>query len=228
MHKIKSYERMIPMKKKSVLYIILIITAFVFVAGCGSNALKEENEKLTKEVATIKDEKVVLEKENGVLKEENKNLKDNVDTNSENKSEKSKEFLTIYSVNSDNLKLENSGKVEIDKNKAIKENLQIVANEISKRYFNGLPIVIDKVENTSKGDIAVINLKEDKNNNKTWGNNYFQGSAGGSITSKLLKENLLQKEYLGKWIDGIRFTHEGKTIEYQHVEDLNNGPFMRK
>jgi len=216
------------MKKKSVLYIILIITVFVFEAGCGSNALKEENEKLTKEVATIKEEKGVLEKENSTLKEENKTLKDSADTKSQDKLEESKGTLAIYSVNSDNLKLENSGKLEIDKNKAIKENLQIVANEISKKYFNGLPVVIDKIENTSQGDIAVINLKEDKNNNKTWGNNYFQGSAGGSITSKLLKENLLQKEYSGKWIDGIRFTHEGRTIEYQHVEDLNNGPFMRK
>ena len=125
------------------------------------------------------------------------------------------------------LKPINLVKISIDDSESLKDKLQLAANEISKRYFAGLPIEVKSISTTASGQIAIVNLKENPENNKMWNRDFFQGSTGGSMTCTLLKENLLQRKYEGKWIDGIQFTYEGGEIEYQHVEELQNGPFMR-
>ena len=44
-------------------------------------------------------------------------------------------------------------------------------------------------------------------------------------TYKLYKNNLLQKNYSGDWIDGVKFTYKGKKIEFDHVPALGETNF---
>jgi hypothetical protein len=47
---------------------------------------------------------------------------------------------------------------------------------------------------------------------------YFQGSTGGTWTSKILTSNFLQKRYKGDWIDKLRFHYQGEEFEeWDHI-----------
>ncbi|MGL5348732.1 MAG: hypothetical protein ACRDA3_15395 [Peptostreptococcaceae bacterium] len=101
--------------------------------------------------------------------------------------------------------------IEVDKNKSIIEKLKIISNEISKELFENRVIEVLKIEN----NIAYINLKDDGINNSWY--NTFQGSTGASITAYGLLENFLQKEYTGKWIDGVYLTYNKEAPEMDHM-----------
>lgn len=215
--------------KKSMLYSVLIATLILFVTGCSSQeSLKEENNQVDNEIAIIKEESSKVYVENTKSKENivNKNKVDSKDVKNAN-TEKITRNITLHYVDDNTLKPINLVKISIDDSESLKDKLQLAANEISKRYFAGLPIEVKSISTTASGQIAIVNLKENPENNKMWNRDFFQGSTGGSMTCTLLKENLLQRKYEGKWIDGIQFTYEGGEIEYQHVEELQNGPFMR-
>ncbi|MDY4949411.1 MAG: hypothetical protein SO128_08550 [Clostridium cadaveris] len=215
--------------KKSMLYSVLIATLILFVTGCSSQeSLKEENNQVDNEIAIIKEESSKVYVENTKSKENivNNNKVDSKDVKNAN-TEKITRNITLHYVDDNTLKPINLVKISIDDSESLKDKLQLAANEISKRYFAGLPIEVKSISTTASGQIAIVNLKENPENNKMWNRDFFQGSTGGSMTCTLLKENLLQRKYEGKWIDGIQFTYEGGEIEYQHVEELQNGPFMR-
>lgn len=215
--------------KKSMLYSVLIATLILVVTGCSSQeSLKEENNQVDNEIAIIKEESSKVYVENTKSKENivNNNKVDSKDVKNAN-TEKITRNITLHYVDDNTLKPINLVKISIDDSESLKDKLQLAANEISKRYFAGLPIEVKSISTTASGQIAIVNLKENPENNKTWNRDFFQGSTGGSMTCTLLKENLLQRKYEGKWIDGIQFTYEGGEIEYQHVEELQNGPFMR-
>ncbi|GAA0693429.1 MULTISPECIES: hypothetical protein [Clostridium] len=215
--------------KKSMLYSVLIATLILFVTGCSSQeSLKEENNQVDNEIAIIKEESSKVYVENTKSKENivNNNKVDSKDVKNAN-TEKIIRNITLHYVDDNTLKPINLVKISIDDSESLKDKLQLAANEISKRYFAGLPIEVKSISTTASGQIAIVNLKENPENNKMWNRDFFQGSTGGSMTCTLLKENLLQRKYEGKWIDGIQFTYEGGEIEYQHVEELQNGPFMR-
>lgn len=215
--------------KKSMLYFVLIATLILVVTGCSSQeSLKEENNQVDNEIAIIKEESSKVYVENTKSKENivNNNKVDSKDVKNAN-TEKITRNITLHYVDDNTLKPINLVKISIDDSESLKDKLQLAANEISKRYFAGLPIEVKSISTTASGQIAIVNLKENPENNKTWNRDFFQGSTGGSMTCTLLKENLLQRKYEGKWIDGIQFTYEGGEIEYQHVEELQNGPFMR-
>lgn len=101
--------------------------------------------------------------------------------------------------------------VEVDKNKEIYEKLEVIANEVSNKIFEGREIKVLHVED----NIAYIDLK-DKNKNNTWYNS-FQGSVGGSCTAYALLTNLLQEYYNGDWIKGIYLTYNGESPEMDHL-----------
>lgn len=215
--------------KKSMLYSVLIATLILFVTGCSSQeSLKEENNQVDNEIAIIKEESSKVYVENTKSKENivNNNKVDSKDVKNAN-TEKIIRNITLHYMDDNTLKPINLVKISIDDSESLKDKLQLAANEISKRYFAGLPIEVKSISTTASGQIAIVNLKENPENNKMWNRDFFQGSTGGSMTCTLLKENLLQRKYEGKWIDGIQFTYEGGEIEYQHVEELQNGPFMR-
>lgn len=106
------------------------------------------------------------------------------------------------------------GNIMVDESLALKDKLNLILDEVSRLKFDNAPIKCLKIEN----NIAYIDIKEDKNKNY-WSSKFFQGSTGASITSYTLVESLLQREYKGKWIDGIYFTYEGeKDVEFDHLD----------
>lgn len=219
------------MKKKKALYVVILIaTLMLFGNGCSNEkSLKEENNKLANDISIIKQEGSEPQDEDNKIKDiSNSEKKDSSKDDVKKVTEKIPKNITLHYVDDNTLKPINSVKVEIDDSKSLKDKLQLAANETSKRYFAGLPIEVKSISTTANGQIAIVNLKESPENKKSWDKNFFQGSTGGSMTCALLKENLLQRKYEGKWIDGIQFTYEGGNIEHQHVEELQNGPFMRK
>lgn len=112
--------------------------------------------------------------------------------------------------------------------------LQQVANLLSRYLFCDLPIDVVSIDN----QVATVNLKEHAwvetagpdaplpdypgCDGKTWRSHYFQGSAGGSITSTILIRSLLQPEYEGPWLQGVQFLYENTPIDasssqFQHL-----------
>ncbi|MGL5752622.1 MAG: hypothetical protein ACRCXT_18945 [Paraclostridium sp.] len=105
------------------------------------------------------------------------------------------------------------GNLNIDENKALEENLNVLIKEIARLQFDNAPIQLVKIEN----NVAYIDLHEGTDKNY-WSTGYFQGSTGGSITEYTLTESILQRNYSGKWINGVHFSYEGKTnMEFDHI-----------
>lgn len=99
----------------------------------------------------------------------------------------------------------------------VADNIKKILNQISKDYFDGKTINLKDIETINNKKIAVIDLGKDKD----YWNQRMQGSLGGEITEYTLIENVLQREYKGYWIDGVKFILDGKQVqEAQHAEKL--------
>ena len=113
--------------------------------------------------------------------------------------------------------------------------VQSLADALSKRNFRGLPIVLIDLTKQNGKLIAHIDLREGKTLQQTdvlnsWAQNFFQGTAGGRVTSQALIKTFLQEEYRGEWIDGVVFSYQGRPImesEFEHMVGLQ-GIHMRK
>lgn len=90
----------------------------------------------------------------------------------------------------------------------VAENLKEILSTLSTKYFNGYNIELSTIENINSQKIAVINLTGDE----LFWNQKMQGSLGGSVTEYTLIENVLQRDYPGYWINGVRFTINNKPI----------------
>ncbi len=116
------------------------------------------------------------------------------------------------------------------------QGLGLLCRELS-HEFGGLPVVPVRVRKEQDDLIAVIDLRESTSNSgrraedmtgPNWCGGYLQGSTGGGMTSSALKETILQREYKGPWINGARFSYEGKPFSGQDFihTDLS-GTFLR-
>lgn len=138
---------------------------------------------------------------------------------------------SLYKGDSNAEKVEKFKELKIKSEASINDKLTYLASELSKEVFSGLEIKIESIKDENGKKIAVINLIENeefmkatddsKYKFKSWSNNFFQGSAGGGITSKVLKETFLQRDLKAEWIDGIRFLYNGGEVGFQHVESLS-------
>lgn len=135
--------------------------------------------------------------------------------------------LLLYSkdVNTDEQVI--VGEVEVNEDLSLEEKIEKLSKELSEKVFDNLPIEFVKINDIEGKKIALFNLDELGNNAKditfdkyegvNWINNYFAGSAGGSITEYTLLTTLLQRNYIGEWVDGIEFTYKNSKIEFDHV-----------
>ncbi|MGL5068505.1 MAG: hypothetical protein ACRC6T_11920 [Sarcina sp.] len=99
----------------------------------------------------------------------------------------------------------------------VAENLRKITSTISSKYFDGLAINLTTIETIGSKKIAVVDLGGDE---FAW-NQRMQGSTGASITEHDLISNILQRGYEGYWVDGVRFTLNGKSIEDTgHIPNL--------
>lgn len=153
--------------------------------------------------------------------------------NNKNQDMKANENFKIYSmdINTDDeiiidtLVLDNS--IE-----TIEDKLIAITEKLSDKQFKSLPIELLEIEDIDGKKVAVFNLQESEENKNekdwskfigpSWANNFFQGSAGGRWTCYTLQTTILQPDYDGEWIDGVKFLYMGEENKYfQHIEGLD-------
>ncbi|MGL5821008.1 MAG: hypothetical protein ACRCYE_05155 [Sarcina sp.] len=97
----------------------------------------------------------------------------------------------------------------------VADNIREILSTISNKFFNGQLLSLKTIENIGNKKIAVIDLVGNK-----W-TNTFQGSAGASAAEYNLITNILQRDYNGYWIDGVRFTMNGEAIvDTGHLQQI--------
>ena len=130
------------------------------------------------------------------------------------------EYYPIYAMDVDSTQRITVSFVGIERTSDLNGRLEEVAKALAADVFEGLTISLKDVATVEGKEVATFNLKDASGTGKTWGESYFQGSTGGSATIMALTETLLQKDYKGEWIDGVKFLYEDQAIEFEHVESL--------
>lgn len=226
------------MKKKFISCVLVLAMIPAMFIGCTKQD-QSQNDQLAKEIQSLKEDNSKKEQELNDIKQQYNSLKEKESTSTGNQQNAAvQNIMPIFTVNVDTLKKDIAYYIEIPKDKALKDKLNIIAENLSKFQFKNLPIEVTKIEESNGKKIAVVNLKEasynegikdrDKLKGDTWANDFFQGSTGGTITSTTLIENFLQKDFNGEWVDGVRFTYNGGNVEFQHVESLAKVVYRKK
>ncbi len=220
-------------KKMSFMTILLTL---VFVVGCGSKVAdpKDAQDKnnqiivLEKKVKELEDENKVLKEENSALKSKIELLEGSGKPVVDNPAqEEGEEELPVFGADDQNQMILVSS-VVVKTDEPLINKMQFLANELGDKVFGGLKIEVKSIDMIENKEILMVNLIEgtgDKDG-KGWKDNYFQGSTGGKNTEIALVETFLQREYGGRWIQGVMFTLEGEKISQDHVPNLE-GPIFR-
>lgn len=220
---------------KKILYMIFILSIVIMASACSSSA-KQEKIQLTEEINKIKEDNQILVNKVNELTKENKDLSTEIIALQEELSKlkgdndtilgEGESLLTIYGANINTYEREEVSHLSINNASPLEEKLEMVAEALSKDVFEGLGIEVSKIEIIHGKKVAIINLSEKENpQGATWNTMYFQGSAGGTITSVALGDTFLQKEYDGEWIDGVKFLYNNQDITFEHVEGLSEANY---
>lgn len=229
---------MIKLKVKKILLMCTIMAVVSLgLVGCdnisgegnvSSNVNNTEN--------NVVEDNASVDKENINDSEENKDDLDDKDdkddlNDKDDLDDKEEEKFIIYSMDVMTDEEIIVGEVDIDKDETLEERVSELAKELSDEVFSDLPLELVEIKDVDGKKVALFNLDETgKNAGETpyqdyegvsWFNNYFAGSAGGRITEYTLEQTLLQRDYVGEWIDGIEFTYKGQKIEFDHVPGLS-------
>lgn len=221
---------------KKMFYMIFILSMAVMTSACSSstkqekleltreiNKIKEDNQNLANEINDLKEKNQDLIQEIIMIEEELNKLKQESDITKE---EEDEAILTIYGGNIDTYEREEVSKLSVSNSLPLEEKLGIVADRLSVDVFEGLGIELSEIDIIHGKQVAIINLTEKENaQGVTWNGMYFQGSAGGAITSVALGNTFLQREYDGEWIDGVKFVYNNEKIKFQHVEGLSEANY---
>ena len=215
---------------KKTIYMILVLTSIIVATTACSNPVKEENYNLTQEVTRVTQENVELKQEIQKLQQNYQKLDEELEKVNQSKTDgdqipgelaQGESLYIIYSGDIDTYEREIFSKVPIADNISLENKLEILAENLSKMLFDGLGIEVAKVEDKDGKLIATVSLIESENQGEaSWKSGYFQGTAGGAVTSITLEETFLQREYDGEWIDGLILIYEDPTLEFDHMEGL--------
>lgn len=233
-------------KFKTAFLILIFLIILVFIINIifynpsitkKENAQQEKIDELQSKVMNIEDEFKNHKDENNRLNKELSNLQDSLIRNKELVEEQVKIInnkdnwrfkqnnliFPIYTANWFDGNREILFYTSLPKDFSLEEQLNTIAYKLSQYCFEGLPIDLVEIKEIGNKKVAVVNLKElDNSEGKLWTTSYFQGSFGGSVTSTQLIETFLQKEYWGKWINGVEFLYENNKIEFEHTPNLND------
>jgi len=124
--------------------------------------------------------------------------------------------------------------VTIQQDNDLLKIVNVLLDSISKNSFHNLKIDALRIEEKdNEVKLLIINLSENEKfiipdslgHYRTW-YDFFQGSMGGEITSIILKESILQRNYQGNWIDGMEVYYQNEPIgEWDHIQ--LSGTIMR-
>ncbi len=193
--------------KKTLILALCVVLSFSLISCKSKNNNNNDNKNVTQKENNLNEDK----KE----EDEDENKKDE-DENTINSSD---DTLSLYKIDENSLDPNKDSDLQINSSDSLENKLQNLANEVSKDYFNGLPIEVKSIDTIDGKEIATINLV-DGQDGSSW-IEHFQGSTGGQITTNTLIENFLQIGYKGQWIDGVTFLYNDSPIEYDHVYKLS-------
>lgn len=98
---------------------------------------------------------------------------------------------------------------------SLEDQVDLLLESLEADYFYGLNMTLVGLE---AGE-AVIDLTDGPQ--VSW-QEYFQGSAGGYATTYILVQAMLQRDYGGKWLEGVSFTYAGEAnFDLDHVNLFN-------
>ncbi|MGG7162694.1 hypothetical protein [Clostridium ihumii] len=177
-----------------------------------ANTNKNENTtELKNQIKTLEDKVNALTDELSKKEDANNNVKNDL-------------YIPLYTANLNDYSSEILCYVKSTSTN-IEDNLKLLCSKLSKITFNELPIELSSLETIEGKKVATINLSESLTDPNIpgirWSQNYFQGSAGGEITSTTLINTFVQSDLDIDWIDGVKFLYNGKPIEFQHVSKLS-------
>lgn len=221
---------------RKVLLLIFILLIFLVSVGCSNTniAWTEEKDVLEAEIKQLKEENFKLEQDKEHLNFQIKHFSElNMSINEivqeqvyilglSEKERMGYTILPIYNANINTLEREISYYIYLPTQSTLEEKINVLAEKLSKYSFKNLPIEVIGIETIDTKRVAVINLQDHapELNTYSWINNYFQGTSGGSMTSRRLVETFLQREYKGQWVDGVKILYNNTTQESDHIEGL--------
>jgi len=129
------------------------------------------------------------------------------------------DLLRIYTYNA-HADLEGVGFfLAIPGHYSLTKKLKLAVDVLMKYKFKKGIIELQRIEQQADKKIAIVELRETKEDPWAWKGGYFQGSCGGHATTYILVNTFLQPDYVGKWIDGVEFYYEGKPIsnDWDHI-----------
>ncbi len=215
--------------KRNMLKIAAILMTVSLLAACGnkandSGALEDNIVKLEERIATLEADNAELSEENAALKAEIETLKgETPDGPAETPVEEEEEELPVFGAEEDGTMVQVST-VVVKTDEPLINKMTMMANELSDKFFEGLEMEAEEIRTIDGKEILVVDLKEGSGavGEKSWVYDYFQGSTGGLVTETALTETFLQREYGGRWIEGVLFTLDGESIEFDHVPNLKD------
>ncbi|MDF2590859.1 MAG: hypothetical protein K0S75_325 [Clostridia bacterium] len=226
------------MKKKLIIVICFILLFSLINTGC-SASIKNENHILSKEVISLKENNAIMEKKIADLEDtinsfniDSENLKSRLNQINGSSLRYKDNIYPIYTADNYTYETMIAAYIYMPKETALKKKLETLAKVLSETHFDNLPIQVLRIEEQNKKKIAIVNLMESAENQKvtdfeklvgkTWMTLYMQGSCGGTVTQTTLIETMLQREYKGPWIDGVKFLYDNGVCDYEHAPSLKD------
>ena len=217
--------------RKNMLRILAVIMSLSLLVACGTKT-SGDLEALQGNITELEEKISTLEANNAELMEENETLKAEIETlktenpgeeipGEENPMEEEEEELPIFGAEETGNMIQAST-IVVKTDEPLINKMTMLGNELSDKVFEGLTMEALEIKKEDGKDILYVDLKEGSGavGAASWVYDYFQGSTGGLVTETALAETFLQREYGGTWIDGVHFTLDGETIEYDHVPNL--------
>lgn len=192
---------------------ILVAMLSMMLVGCTNEATKDPQDNTSNGNEVQENTGSENEKEDGNKDSENKG--------NENTKEETTIDFKIYTADvNDTDKIIDFETIKLKENTSVEEKLKELCAALEKDYFKdeNAKIVFKSID---EKNIATIDLV----NQEAW-SQHFQGSTGGMISQATIVETLLQREYSGKWIDGLNVLVDGTSEElFEHAPFI--GTFNR-
>lgn len=169
---------------------LLMFLSLIVIAGCTGKKIKEEKGRESDEV--ISNPKVDNE---------------------------AKDTFKIYDVDSNTYELVEPYDFSVKSNESLNKKVDMIVKEIMDRWFVGLEYKTSITKEDNK-QIVVIDLVDKGIDTPNGWYSKFQGSTGGRINSKRIINNIIQKDYKGEWVQGVKVLYNGQKAEFEHAPEL--------